>query len=487
MIEQLKKQLEVLEFKLYEPSIQTVDETVYALADGEDRLLVVWGSHASDAFDALIRTSLDDKPLILCHLNHENYCLLGHVFPWIRPQSRGSHRYSMGLGDRLGIATQAHINLFKDHDVFPIFAQQSIRELTLTSRTINDVIESAAWSVFAEGFTKGYGADGDHLKHPHEVEYALESGCSMITLDCSEYINNHVMSLSNSELVELYETLDATQRLAYEARYLDTSFDLGTTVVTFTKESLMQSVLIYAKAIDFSHMIYEKQIVGRPIDFEISIDETDVPTTPENHFFYGNELKIRNVIVSTMAPRFCGEFQKGIDYIGDIEQFAVEYRIHEAIAEYFGYTVSVHSGSDKFSVFPTVGTVSKRGWHVKTAGTNWLEALRVIALCEPKLMIEIYDFALENLDKAKAYYHINATREMGIALETVSATNAESLLNDDMTRQILHVTYGLILSEKRDGNAVFKDRIYDVLNTNFAVYQTVLNKHIGKHVSLLGR
>ena len=100
--------------------------------------------------------------------------------------------------------------------------------------------------------------------------------------------------------------------------------------------------------------VYDAYIskADREIDYEISIDETETVTSPLRTFFVANELTLAGVEVTSLAPRFCGEFQKGIDYIGDVEQFERELREHALIAEHFGYKLSIHSGSDKFKVFP---------------------------------------------------------------------------------------------------------------------------------------
>jgi hypothetical protein len=136
------------------------------------------------------------------------------------------------------------------------------------------------------------------------------------------------------------------------------------------------------RPINFSAKVYAEFIVaaGREVDFEISIDETSTPTLPEHHFFVASELIARQVGMKTIAPRFCGEFQKGVDYIGDLKQFEQELRVHAAIADHFGYKLSVHSGSDKFSVFKMVGKATKGRFHLKTAGTSWLEAIKLVAM-----------------------------------------------------------------------------------------------------------
>ncbi|NLD88115.1 MAG: hypothetical protein GX633_07650 [Clostridiales bacterium] len=445
-----------------------------ACVDNVDYLVVKGRDFSS--FDIIV----SDSDIAICPQNNKNAKLLRGYIDYLNPVSRKGHPYTIGLGDRLGCAGEGHLKLMKGKKVFPVLAQQSIRELNLTGRTYDDVLSSAMWAVFNEGYTSGFGADGDHLKQPFEIEYAIACGYSMITLDCSEHIDNTIVKLSDNELKAKYEEISPEIREKYEKKYLG-ECDCG---VSFDMRSLMQSVLIYSDAIEYTHEIYERFIKPNDIDFEMSIDETATPTSPENHYFLASELYSRGIECETLAPRFCGEFQKGIDYIGDVLEFEKEYRTHDEIARHFGYRLSVHSGSDKFSVFPIVRENSSCGVHVKTAGTNWLEALRVIAICEPSLLREIYIYAVENLPKAQVYYHIRSNKEDAPSIENISDSELRRLLDADDTRQILHITYGLILNEKKDGEYVFRDRLYDCLKRNRDSYSEGLIKHIGRHLAL---
>ena len=251
-----------------------------------------------------------------------------------------------------------------------------MREIKLMNRTYDDVLDRVTFQVLQAGFKKGYGADGDHLKSLEEVRYAIDCGYTMITLDCSEHIRGEAASMSGMEL-EALRPLPA----ALEQEYLGRSFQLtGDVSVQFTRTTLHQAYLIYGEAISFAKSIYDACIAGSSVELEISIDETETPTTPAQHFFAANELKKAGVVFKTMAPRFCGEFQKGIDYIGDLAQFDEEFKVHVAVADHFGYKISVHSGSDKFAVYPSVGRMTHGRFHVKTSGTSWLEALRLTAV-----------------------------------------------------------------------------------------------------------
>src|SRR5438132_186439 len=106
-----------------------------------------------------------------------------------------------------------------------------------------------------------------------------------------------------------------------------------------------------------------------PFEIEVSVDETDSPTSALEHLFFGLELKRRRVKVVSLAPRFIGEFEKGIDYRGDLHKFEAALGEHVAVARFCGpYKISVHSGSDKFAIYPILGRVCGDLLHVKTAG-----------------------------------------------------------------------------------------------------------------------
>lgn len=415
---------------------------------------------------------------------HENASRLRELFPFTAPSPVLKKDRTIGLGDRLGIATPGHIRAISKYDVYPVFAQQSIRELTLTERSFDDVLDCVTFAVFRENFTRPFGADGDHLKKFEEIEYALSRGYTMITLDCSEHINDKVAAMSDEEVEAAYVPLPET-----EEKYLGRTFDVNGMELRFEKNQLMRIIETYNEAIEFAVSVYKNYFAGKtnPPDFEISIDETGTPTTPQQHFYIANELYSAGVSVATIAPRFCGEFQKGIDYIGDLTQFEKELKQHVAIAEHFGYKLSVHSGSDKFSVFPAVGRNLNGRFHVKTAGTNWLEAMAVIAEHCPALYREVHEFALNTaFAEAKKYYHVTTDLSKIPALDTLTDEELPTLFTQNDARQLIHITYGLILTEKNpDGSYRFKDRLYAAWREYSDEYSARLEKHIGRHLEMI--
>jgi len=419
--------------------------------------------------------------MIKAPLSHENADVLRKLFPFTSPSRVLGKERSFGLGDRLGIATPGHIKLFEKYDAYPVFAQQSIRELNLTNRTYENVLDAASFAVFREGFKKEWGADGDHLKTADDIQYALSLGFTMITLDCSEHIRNDINAANAPSLPrEISE------------KYIGKKFDIGEGVtLNFTEEELCVINGIYGKAIAFAVDMYRRFFSNGKYnaDFEISIDETSTPTTPLQHYFVARELIDAGVSFATIAPRFCGEFQKGVDYSGDLDQFNKEIKIHAIIARHFKYKLSIHSGSDKFSVFPAIGKETRNIFHVKTAGTNWLEAMRVVAQVDPCLYREIHKYALSVFDEARKYYHVTTNLGNIPDVDSLSDEELPKLFENNDSRQLIHITYGLILTKKNPGGGdtfTFRDKLYGLWQKHEDLYNQALFRHIGKHLDLLG-
>ncbi|WP_437272077.1 tagaturonate epimerase family protein [Staphylococcus succinus] len=449
------------------------------------KYLLVTGTSA--LLDELNGEKLDDNSK-LCLLSHENRLVLNKYLDFTVPQAFGKDQTTIGLGDRLGLATPGHIKAIQSTNVRPIFAQQSIRELNLTHRKMEDVIDDAAFAVIQEGYTKGYGADGDHLKDEKDIHHELTLGISMLTLDCSDYIPNDINTNKLSSVESAYENISSKFKTYYEKKYLDKTFYIKNNALTFDAFALKRAVVIYHHAIQYMIHIYKNYIstLNRTIDFEISIDETMTITSPFDHFFVANELHFNNVNITGLAPRFCGEFQKGIDYIGDINKFEKELNAHALIADYFSYKLSIHSGSDKFSVFPFISQHTNNRFHLKTAGTSWLEALRLISIYEPRLFKDLYNYSLKYFSDTQKYYHITPDLNAIVSIHDMKETNYAAYLNDDNARQLLHVSFGLLLTAKDENNSLlFKNKIYSVLENHEIKYKKLLNNHMAQHLKLL--
>ena len=415
----------------------------------------------------------------ICPLTHGNAAALRQLFPFTAPQSHRGHRFTMGFGDRLGLATAGHIRAIRGTDIFPVFAQQSIRELNLTHRTFADVIDAATFLVFQEGYRGGFGADGDHLKTKEEIRYALSSGCSMITLDCSEHIDQQAALLPQEKIDARYRTLPEEIRTHYEETYLGRELPV---IGRLAEDELRRIVVVFYRGVLHAAdcFRYIDRIREADVDLELSIDETLTITTPAEHFVIGNEMALAGIQIDSCAPHFSGYFEKGIEYIGCVDDFARDFEVHEKIAEHFGYKLSLHSGSDKFSVFSTVGRVTKGNVHVKTAGTSWLEAMRVVAEKEPALYRRAHRFAIEHRPEAEKYYHVTTKASEIPNIDLESDVFLPEYLNLAPSRQTMHIAYGVLLSEDW-----FRKAFFRAMAEHEEEYYAGLERHLGRHIRLL--
>ena len=407
-------------------------------------------------------------------------------------------RKSFGFGDRLGLATPGHLAAAHKSDFAPIFAQQSIREMARTQRTPEEVMRSAQSALAQAGYTSPWGADADHLKTAEDVRRTAAAGFCFFTIDPSEVVNNHADALAANELetgVARLETEGIFPDRGWKEFYLGQRFDLpGGLALRFTKEKLFRAAIKYARAIAQSASMGEhvaRAMAGRPYEIEVSVDETDSPTSALEHLFFGLELKRRQVSrVVSLAPRFVGEFEKGIDYRGDLKRFEESLREHVAVARFCGpYKISVHSGSDKFAAYPVIGRVCGELLHVKTAGTSYLEALRVVARTAPGMFAELAAYCRGRFDQDRKSYHISTTTAQIEALPPFAGHTEEGLYLDQVAgRQLLHVTFGSALAAGVDQKGRrFKETILELLNRHADLHCELLDNHFTKHLSLLNQ
>jgi hypothetical protein len=418
-------------------------------------------------------------------LSHANAEALRRELPFTAPSPLADRDVSFGLGDRLGLAGPGHIRTVRRFRASPVLAQQSVRELELTGRSYEEVLDASTWAVFQEGYEEPWGADGDHLKTEEWVRRALGIGFTMITADVSDYIRGEHAAAGEQELHRAYAALPEQYRRRIEEAYFSWSLQLDTGVkIRFSREDLQRVALVYREAIEHAGRLYRAGVEVRGeggFDFELSVDETATPTTPEAHAFVAMEARAAGVRISSLAPRFGGEFQKGIDYIGELAELERTFAVHAALARALGYRISVHSGSDKFSAFPIVGRLTRGRFHIKTAGTNWLEAVQVIARREPALYRRLHAAALERFPAARKYYHVSTNLGNVPPLEKLKDSELPGLFENPDARQLIHITYGELLRDPGVGEAFFA-----ALGRHLEEYWAALEAHIGRHFQTLG-
>ena len=414
---------------------------------------------------------------------------LRELFPYLKARPLGLKR-SAGFGDRLGLATPGHVRSVRKTNMAPIFAQQSVRENERTGRSPQEVLDDAMWGAFQEGWIDGFGADADHLKTAEHVSAFAAAGYSFFTIDPGEYVDNEASQVPARILAQKLQALPwgelETTSSDVQRTLAEKPIDLGIVKATFSPEDIGRAAAKYGKAVAHTVRMYrhlEHVTAGRPFEFEMSVDETDSPTTLAEHVYIASELRRQKVRWVSLAPRYVGAFEKGVDYIGDLAEFERSFAGHVAVAKTYGpYKLSLHSGSDKFSIYPIAARLAGELVHLKTAGTSYLEALRAIGRCNPRLFREINRFAVERYPTDRASYHVSAEIARMPDAAALSDEELPGLLEDFHTREVLHVTYGSVLNEAR-----FRARFFESLRRHEEEYTRIVEAHFDRHLSRFQR
>jgi len=382
---------------------------------------------------------------------------------------------SFGFGDRLGNATPGHVRALEAtrSGLAPVFAQQSARELDRTGRTWTDVLDAAAQGVWEAGWTERYGADADHLRTVEEVEAALAAGFTMFTLDPSSHVDLDAPGASGAELER------RVRELPWEALEDDWAALRRRYAGTVGEVELARAIATWGAAL--AHVVaLGRPLAGRAVDLEVSVDETPWPTSPDDLRVLVGELRRLGVRFTSLAPRFPGSWQKGVDV--EIDPGALEgaLAVHAALAADRGpYKLSIHSGSDKFSVYPVFAALSELPLHVKTSGTSYLEALRVVARVEPEAFRAVLAVARAGFERARAGYFLGDAAGVPDAA-ALGDDELPSLLDDSGTRQGLHVTFGVVWAEPE-----LRERLRHVLEGARGAYHDGLATHLAAHLAPL--
>ena len=475
--------------QLIHQSVVTLDQIIYSLAKTPDGLRLMVQADQDDfrltLFDGE-RTTYGKETLVSAALTSENAAALRTQLPWLKPVALGL-KTSAGMGDRLGLATPGHVRAIRKMNgkIVPIFAQQSIRENTRTGRTPQQVIDDAMWGVFQENWRDGYGADADHLKTTGDIDICLNAGYTFFTIDPGEFVDNRAEDADLKSLREYARDLPAELHMQHSG-LLNQIITAEHLSLTFDEKTLLKSMVKYGRAVWHAFKMYQyllQNAGARTVEFEVSVDETDNPTSHAEHAYIASELRRLGVKWVSLAPRFVGRFEKGVDYIGNLEDFEQDVKGHAAIARVFGpYKISLHSGSDKFSIYKIAAQATRGLVHLKTAGTSYLEALRTIAALDPDFFKEIYEFCRNRYEVDKVSYHVSA--QLSRAPFPSAVDHLPGLLDNFDAREILHVTFGSVLKEKAsDGSFRFFERLMRLLQDNPELYAENIERHFMRHLT----
>ena len=321
-------------------------------------------------------------------------------------------RFSFGVGDRFAHQAKAQLRAFqllaKDGvHVVPVW-NKSNREHTFIGSEPQSVLDAAKAAVRELGWKPSWHIDADHIRLDTVDRFMASS--DFFTIDVADSIGKP------AAVVDVQAFLKRHPELVGPLDIPGVSAP-----ITTTRVEVERIVAKYLLAVREAGEIYRYIAAAKGEDrmiAEVSMDETDLPQTPPELLIILALLADEKVRLQTIAPKFTGRFNKGVDYVGDLAQFEKEFNddlavIAHAVSRYglpANLKLSVHSGSDKFSLYPIIRkalALTGAGLHLKTAGTTWLEEL--IGLAEAggdglALAKEIYAYALEHVDELCAPY-----------------------------------------------------------------------------------
>jgi tagaturonate epimerase len=470
------------------------DAALWLEGDGVNKQLAVLALPTSPVlarFTGTQQPSIDQYVVLRCPADVANARALRETLTWLRPVPLGLTT-SAGCGDRLGLATPGHVRALQqvlagasNRTIAPIFAQQSIREMDRTGRGPVDVLTDATWGAFQSGWRSPVGADADHLKTPEDIDVTVAAGFSFFTIDPGTYVDNEA---DEAPVAAVRRKVDGLPWAELESGsgglrgYVGQRVALEDREISLDEEAVMRAAAKYGAAIAHVARMY-RHLAGKgvPFELEISVDETETPTTHQEHIFFVHELRRLGVQWVSLAPRYTGRFEKGVDYIGDLDTLRADLAGHAAIARVLGpYKLSLHSGSDKFSVYPIIAEVAGGLVHLKTAGTSYLEALRVVARLDPAFFREILGFARAHYVEDRVSYHVSAELSKVPSPETLADQRLPDLLEDFDARQMLHVTFGSALAE-------FRPRLFELLRAHEEAYTETIARHFVHHLEPFAR
>jgi hypothetical protein len=318
---------------------------------------------------------------------------------------RKIEKYTLGVGDRFAHQAKAQLRACQlaaeaGVEIIPVW-NKSNREHMIVGSEPSSVRAAADAAVKAAGWKKAYYVDADHINLDTVDRFIAAS--DFYTLDVAHFIGKPAKQQDLDAFVARHPELIGKLAIAGIAEPLD-----------ITQAYVVGVAAKYLFAVQQAGAIYQHILKNKQGEFitEVSMDETDAPQTPPELLIILAAIADEKIPVQTIAPKFTGRFNKGVDYVGDARQFAKEFEDDLAVIAFaikqYGLPdtlkLSVHSGSDKFSIYPAIREAMRKtgaGVHLKTAGTTWLEELIGLAEAGPEglaLAKEIYAEAFAHKD-----------------------------------------------------------------------------------------
>ena len=370
--------------------------------------------------------------------------------------------------------------------------------MSRTGRRPCDVIDAAMRGMDACSWHGPSGADADHLKTTTDVDITAAAGFTFFTIDPSDHVDGNADDYDEAALRDRFAQIRSS--VSWFSKYLNHRTLLPSErSFTIDEQAAMRCAVKYGRALQHAIELasYIREVsdsANRPFELELSIDETRQPTSLAEHYIIADQFREHGLRLISIAPKFIGEFEKGVDYKGDLRALERSLEDHAALARELGpYKLSLHSGSDKLSLYPILARTTNGCLHVKTAGTSYLEALRVVARHDESLFRRVIDVARRYYDRDKATYHVSAeVGKLPKPEDTVSAIELEKTYLERWCdvpagkgftapgRQVLHCTFGTILMDPELGGLVRQ-----LLEAHTETYTEVLADHFERHLRAL--
>ena len=321
-------------------------------------------------------------------------------------------KYSLGTGDRFAHQAKAQLAaclkaLDAGLEIIPVW-NKSNREHTIIGSEPSSTRVAADAAVTALNWKLPYFLDADHISLATVDRFI--SVCDFYTIDVADFIGRPAPAEDIEAFVRANRALIGTLQL----RGVEDP-------ISITENDLRQTATKFLYAVKIAGDVYRKIVAAKGRDNfipEVSMDETDRAQSPIELLIILAAVPSEDIPIQTIAPKFSGRFNKGVDYVGDVSQFEREFSLDVAAIQYavatFGLPanlkLSVHSGSDKFSIYPAIHSTLKKfdsGVHLKTAGTTWLEELIGLAEADGEALAlakEIYAEAFTHREELCAPY-----------------------------------------------------------------------------------
>ncbi|SMO79848.1 tagaturonate epimerase family protein [Fodinibius sediminis] len=371
-------------------------------------------------------------------------------------------RYSLGIGDRFGQQGKAQLASIQkakhkfDRLIIPVW-NKSHREHQIIGTTPGDVRREAEEAVAALHWKAPYGVDADHITKDIVDPYIPCS--NFFTIDVADYIGEEGRAADKENFIREQDNVTGSLSIPGIAEHFQVTDAFLSDWADQYLEPIRQAQEI------FEHIRSHKQ--GTAV-FEISMDEVDTPQTPLELYFILKMVARKGIPVNTIAPKFTGDFYKGVDYVGNLETFVKEFEQDLLVLAYAkerfnlpaDLKISIHSGSDKFSLYPHIHRLLKKhdaGIHLKTAGTTWLEELIGLADAGASglaMVKKIYSEAFGRYEELTAPYEtvINIKHERLPAPPTFAEWSGQTIVSklehepdkplfDAQLRQFMHCAY----------------------------------------------